>query len=142
LLKSDSKAYAGHNPLGGWSVLALLLLIALQAISGLFVSDEIFSEGPYRSLTSQGVIEVMEFIHFNLFNLLLGVVALHLIAVIFYQFYKRQPLINAMLHGKKSTDAQGVDKQKLLVGLAVASFVAVIVYLVVAVFPPQPDFYY
>ncbi len=39
-------AYLGHNPLGGWSVLALLFAMAAQAGMGLFATDEILYEGP------------------------------------------------------------------------------------------------
>ncbi len=38
---------AGHNPLGGWSVLALLLLLLTQAVSGLFNSDDVLFSGRF-----------------------------------------------------------------------------------------------
>ena len=41
-LRGQGAASRGHNPLGGWSVLALLLLLLLQAVSGLFNSDDVF----------------------------------------------------------------------------------------------------
>ena len=41
--------HAGHNPLGGWMVIALLLLVLLQASSGLFITDDILLEGPLRT---------------------------------------------------------------------------------------------
>ena len=49
----------GHNPMGSWVIIVMLLIIALQTISGLFVTDDIFSDGPYRSLVSPQVQETM-----------------------------------------------------------------------------------
>ena len=142
LLQKDTKPYAGHNPLGGWSALVLLLLISLQAVSGLFVSDDIFSEGPYRALANQSVIDVMEFIHTNVFTLLLGAVAVHVAAVLFYQLYKRQPIIAAMIHGKKPTHDDSIKQHKLVVALISAVIIACLVYVLVDVLPPEPEFYY
>lgn len=137
-----SPVHASHNPLGGWVVVVMLLLIGLQAVSGLFVSDEIFSEGPYYSVASSTVKAVMAFIHFNLFNLLLGIVALHIVAVFVYQFYKKQPLVNAMFHGKKSVIDSEIKSSKLLLAFALAVIIALGVYLLVAVMAPQPEVYF
>ena len=37
----------GHNPAGGWSVLVMLLLLLVQALTGLFNSDELMHDGPF-----------------------------------------------------------------------------------------------
>ena len=42
----------GHNPLGAWSVLALLLVLFAQVGSGLFADDEIAFTGPLAGLVS------------------------------------------------------------------------------------------
>lgn len=134
--------FASHNPLGGWVVLTMLLLIGLQAVSGLFVSDEIFSEGPYYGAVNSDIRDVMAFIHFNLFDFLLGIVGLHIIAVLFYQLYKKQKLINAMFHGKKSVTDSEIKSSKMLLALALAVLISLAVYLLVAVLPPQPEVYF
>ena len=41
----EGAAPAGHNPLGALSVLALLLVLGFQAVSGLFTSDDIMVQG-------------------------------------------------------------------------------------------------
>ncbi|MDM7859841.1 cytochrome b/b6 domain-containing protein [Alteromonas sp. ASW11-36] len=142
LLRKDSEVYAGHNPIGSWAVIAMLLIIALQAISGLFVTDDIFSEGPYYSVVSAEVKDVMAFIHFNFFDVLLWIIGLHIAAALFYQFYKRQTIITAMFSGKKETDAQGITQQKLWLALVIAIAVAAMTYWLVIVLPPEPEFYY
>ena len=45
-LRGQGGASAGHNPLGGWSVMAMLGLLLLQGVSGLFNSDDILYSGP------------------------------------------------------------------------------------------------
>ncbi|WP_100641818.1 cytochrome b/b6 domain-containing protein [Alteromonas facilis] len=143
LLNKSSKEYAGHNPVGSWAVVMILVLMALQAISGLFVSDDVFTEGPYRSAVSSSVLNVMEFIHFNLFNLLLAIVVLHVVAVLFYQFYKGQALINAMITGKKwLKEDVGINSSRLVLAVILAAVVAAGVYVLVEVLPPEPEFYY
>ncbi|WP_100658376.1 cytochrome b/b6 domain-containing protein [Alteromonas flava] len=143
LLHRDSPTFPGHNPIGSWAVICMLLLIALQAISGLFVSDDIFTEGPYRSVASSEWLAVMEFIHFQLFDLLLIFIALHIIAALGYQFYKRQAIITAMVNGKKYLKEDvGIVSSKLLRAFLVAIVVAAIVYFVIEVLPPEPEFYY
>lgn len=54
---------AGHNPLGGWSVLALLACLAVQVVSGLFTSDDILAEGPLVARASADWVEFMGDVH-------------------------------------------------------------------------------
>lgn len=88
LPQHNSEAHAGHNPMGGWMVIALLVLIALQGISGLFITDDIFSNGPYYDLVSEEVRDLMNTLHHTVFNILLAAIALHIAAVVFYSRYK------------------------------------------------------
>jgi hypothetical protein len=46
LLRGAAPATPGHNPLGGWMVIFLLLFLLAQGITGLFANDEIFNTGP------------------------------------------------------------------------------------------------
>ena len=48
--------YTGHNPMGGLSVIALLGIVALQALSGLFSNDDIASEGPLVRFISPAMV--------------------------------------------------------------------------------------
>lgn len=44
---SDMQArFAGHTPLGGLSVIAMLLFFGIQVALGLFSNDDIFNDGP------------------------------------------------------------------------------------------------
>ncbi len=76
--------YLGHNPLGGWMVVALLLLVALQAGTGLFANDDIYNEGPLARLVSGDASALLTAIHKINFNLLLAAVGVHVAAVLLY----------------------------------------------------------
>ena len=96
--------YAGHNPLGGWMVLALLLLIAAQAATGLFATDDIFNDGPLNRLVSNDTADTLTGWHHLIFNLLLVAAALHVLAVALYLLVKRDNLVLPMVTGRKADD--------------------------------------
>lgn len=94
----------GHNPLGGWSVLALLLLTALTVVSGLFVHNDDDFSGPLAFLVSNSVSVLMTFLHEPLFNLLLLVIVLHVTAIAFYRVVLNQNLLEPMFSGEVQID--------------------------------------
>lgn len=99
-LRGEGAASAGHNPLGGWSVLALLSLLLLQAVSGLFNSDDVFYSGPLHYGASVAFRDAMGRVHDLAFNILLVLVALHILAVVYHQHWRKEPLVRAMLRGR------------------------------------------
>ena len=94
---------AGHNPLGGVSVLAMLLLLLVQVGTGLFTQDldgETF--GPFSAMASRATIKVVSGYHKGLGqSLLLALVVFHLLAVSFYFVRKKINLVVPMLTGDK-----------------------------------------
>ncbi len=102
LARGDAPRYLGHNPLGGWSIVAMLILLLAQAVTGLFANDDIFIEGPLYSWVSKGTSDWLTTIHKLNFDLLLILIAVHLGAVLFYLLVKRENLIHPMLSGHKS----------------------------------------
>ncbi|MGC9237836.1 MAG: cytochrome b/b6 domain-containing protein, partial [Thiomonas sp.] len=96
----------GHNPLGSLSVIALLLVVSLQVISGLFANDEIFNEGPLASYVSGRTSAVLTFYHTTIGQpLIYALVGLHLAAIAYYAVIKRENLIRPMLTGDIETVA-------------------------------------
>nr|CAA6816340.1 MAG: Cytochrome B [uncultured Thiotrichaceae bacterium] len=91
--------HAGHNPLGGWMVVALLLTVLGQASSGLFTSDDIMTEGPLYAWASSDLSDWMSSIHHWLFDVLIGLIVAHVGAILFYRIFKRTDLISAMVKG-------------------------------------------
>lgn len=90
---------AGHNPLGGWGVVAMITLILLQAVSGLFNSEDAMFHGPLYYAVDTGFRDTMREIHEVAFNVLVAFLVFHLLAICYYQLRKRQPLLRAMVFG-------------------------------------------
>lgn len=101
LSRSDPPKYAGHNPAGGWMVLALLSLLCAQVTTGLFANDGLGFMGPLALQVAADDSDRLTSLHGWLFNLLLLLVWLHVVAVFFYLLVKRENLILPMLTGRK-----------------------------------------
>jgi cytochrome b len=98
-LRGYGAASAGHNPLGGWSVLLLLTLLMLQAGSGLFNSDDVLFSGPLHYWADTGFRDAMGVVHEVAFNALMALVSLHILAVLYHQLRLKEKLLQAMLRG-------------------------------------------
>jgi cytochrome b len=89
----------GHSPLGALSVLALLIVIGAQATTGLFATDDIAFNGPlYRAVSASTAAQLSGW-HRQAEWLIYGLVALHLAAVLFYRFVRKDDLITPMITG-------------------------------------------
>lgn len=97
--------HVGHNPIGGYSVAAMLLCLAVQTGTGLFLYDDEFFWGPLNDFVSEDTAEFLHQVHELNFNLLLVLIAVHLAAILFYRFGKGQHLIGPMIGGKASLPA-------------------------------------
>jgi cytochrome b len=102
LFGTGYRPHVGHNPLGGWAALLLLLLIGLQAALGLFSSDEIQWYGPLSERVSTDSMQAASSWHRVLELWLLLLIGLHLAAIAFYTWVKHDALLPAMVHGRKS----------------------------------------
>lgn len=132
MLKKESKQYIGHNPLGGWSIFAMLTSVLIQAGTGLFANDDILTEGPLYNLVSKETSDWLTSIHHLNQKILLVLVVVHIGAVIFYLIVKRDNLIKPMITGNKlwhqshdSTWGNPVVALIITALAAVAAYVAV-----------------
>lgn len=92
----------GHSPLGALSVFALLAVLLAQVGTGLFSDDEIAFAGSLSALVPNAVVEQTTSYHGGIGQyLVLGLVGLHLLAIVFYVCVRRQRLIRPMLDGDK-----------------------------------------
>jgi cytochrome b len=101
LFSTNPQTRIGHNPLGGWSVLALLACVAVQSASGLFASDDIDTDGPLVAHVSDATVKLMTRVHHWNENVLLILVCLHVAAVLLYLLVKHDDLITPMFGGRK-----------------------------------------
>jgi cytochrome b len=95
----------GHNPLGAWSVLALLGLFSLQAFTGLGTSDDIVFDGPLVAHLPGEWVGRLGWIHTATEPLLYGLVGLHVLAIVLYRVLKKEALLPPMIHGDKESTA-------------------------------------
>jgi cytochrome b len=124
-LQGRPAASAGHNPLGGWSVLLLLTLLLLQAGSGLFNSDDVLFQGPLYYWGSDAFRDAMGVVHEMAFNGLLALISLHILAVLYHQLRLREKLLQAMLCGS----AEGREGREAPVPAWRAALIVVLVAL-------------
>lgn len=132
----------GHNPLGGLMVVVMLLLVAVQVGTGLFATDDILWTGPYYPAVSNATAEFLTGIHLINFDVIVGAIALHIVAIAFYGFYKRQNLVGAMFHGVKPARVvpahEAISGSQLVKALVVALVAAGAVYWLLSAAPPPP----
>lgn len=136
--RPDDHFDVGHNPLGALSVMALLLFLAAQVGTGLVADDEIASVGPLNRLVSSAVAARATSWHADYGSaLLLGLVGLHIAAVVYYLVCKKTNLIRPMIVGDKplppgtpvSRDTPGLRVVALALMSACAALVTFVVRL-------------
>jgi cytochrome b len=109
LLGRTPERHVGHNPAGGWAVLALLGLGIATTLTGLMA---------YREITG----DWMENVHEAAAGAMLVLVFVHIAAVVVSGFLHRENLVKAMITGRKHGEpAQAIRKPRWLAGAALAA---------------------
>ena len=106
MLRGGRTYEAGHNPVGGIMVVVLLLAVLAQATAGLFSADTDLGtvNGPLATAIADKWVDRLTAFHKSWVNILLLLVALHVLAAVGYLLVKRQNLIGAMITGRKPAD--------------------------------------
>jgi cytochrome b len=92
----------GHNALGALSVVAMLLVLLFQAVSGLFVNDEDFAfEGPLYKWAGKELSDRITGLHHFNEKIIIALVLMHIAAIAFYFFYHKENLVRPMFTGYK-----------------------------------------
>jgi len=92
----------GHTPTGALSVFALLLFLLAQAGTGLFSDDEIASSGPLARLASGKLVSLATWYHSEVGKkVLIVLIIMHIAAILYYLWGKRQNLVRPMVTGDK-----------------------------------------
>ncbi|WP_371187989.1 cytochrome b/b6 domain-containing protein [Thalassotalea maritima] len=99
-----SQPHIGHNPVGGYMVIALLITLMVQIISGLFATDDVFAEGPLYGFASEKVATYMDSLHSSNFDVLLGLIAVHALAGVFHVMRGDNVIASIVTGYKKSSD--------------------------------------
>lgn len=127
---------AGHNPAGGYMVVILLALLLCEALSGLYVLNDVADEGPFTELTPAAVANAITAVHWIFWDALLAAVALHLLAILVYALAKGHNLLAPMLGGWKRLPQSipqpriaGLCRAAALFGCSAVAAVALLNYL-------------
>jgi cytochrome b len=138
-LRERGPATVGHNPLGALSVIALLALLLLQAGTGLFANDEIMNMGPFYGWIAPELSNRITSLHRASSEWQLVLIGLHVAAVAYYVRVHRQPLVNAMITGRKPAaevpTAEAITGSRVLLACAVVALLAIALAIAVRLAP-------
>lgn len=108
MLRREPSYWRGHNPMGGFFALAMLAVLAVHAGCGLFADPEDYiNVGPLAEWVGIDVARAALSWHGVLSWVVLGLVLLHVAAIMFYWLWKRENLIEPMLKGRKRLPPEG-----------------------------------
>jgi cytochrome b len=133
LLRSDSAHYFGHNPLGGWSIIAMLFALLIQTGTGLFANDDIVTEGPLFDWVSKATSDWLTRIHKLNQQVIIALISIHVLAVLFYFLYKRENLVKLMITGVKQWSGPEPEPAtgRTWIAAVIVGLAALAVYLLV-----------
>lgn len=100
--RRQHEAIPGHTHAGGFGVIVLMGLIALMAVTGLFASDDLMFDGPLSHWIGSGASSLLTQVHHIASKVLILTVLGHLVAILWHQRLMKEPLIQGMIHGRKS----------------------------------------
>lgn len=101
--QGETQDHVGHNPLGALSVFGLLGMLVLQVLTGLFSDDEIAFAGPLTRFVSGDWVSWATGLHKEVGQyLVMALVALHVLAIVFYTVVKKESLVGPMISGDKT----------------------------------------
>ena len=92
----------GHNPAGGWMVASLLALLFGEALSGIYVNNDVANESALTELVPAAITNAIVDLHFWLWWALVAAIVLHVLAIAVYAVAKGQNLARPMLTGAKT----------------------------------------
>lgn len=130
LVTQQAPLTPGHNPLGALSVLALLGVAFAQAFTGLFNSDDILFDGPLRSYAPGWFNSLMGSLHYTLFDALLILIGLHIVAVLAYLLMLKNilvPMITGRGYYPVRVEPRDASGGQWWLGAVVAAVVAAVV---------------
>ena len=90
----------GHSASGGWLLLLLLGDLGVETGTGLF-SEGPPSPGPLAHLISQPASEALTTVHAYSFGILVGLIGVHVLAILAYAGLKKQNVLRPMITGRK-----------------------------------------
>ncbi len=103
-VRGAGKHYLGHNPAGAMMIVALLVAVTAQALTGLFTADDfemMLFAGPFAGKIAESTAAAFSAYHRIGFYLILALVCVHVLANVLYAVTQRDGMIQAMVSGRK-----------------------------------------
>ena len=108
-LKGQHPSRPGHNPAGGWMVMAMITVLLLQCVSGMLLAG-LFDTLPLVSVhLTDSVYDAAATGHALLARGLIALVVVHLLAIAYYKL-RKQPLVWTMITGRKHPDPSALPQ--------------------------------
>lgn len=119
----------GHNAAGGLAVLLMLLVLAVQSITGMFIADEDeFVEGRFYGLISSDNSDLLYSVHHFNGHLIQLLVFVHIVMVLIYLLWAKQNLIKPMITGSMkwpgNSEPESIKLGSVWLGLLLAILTA------------------
>jgi cytochrome b len=118
VMKAAPSRYVGHNPLGGWMIMLMIVVIGVTIVSGIL--------GPI----DHDMEEIHEFLGENIILILVG---LHILGVIVDSIMTKENLARAMVTGEKPAELYEGSPKNYTGGGAKRALVVLLVALVVGI---------
>jgi cytochrome b len=129
----------GHNPLGGWMIIVLLVVLVTMIMTGLFASGR-QAAGPLAHFIPVAFTAVAGEIHEFVSNILIGLIVVHLAGVVVDWVLTRENLVKAMINGRKHLPAELVAQERPLVDARRTALVGIVSLLLVCGLVAATDF--
>lgn len=132
----EFKPMIGHSPIAALSVIALLLVISAQVITGLMSDDEMFLQGPLAQYVSYETAYQATTYHAYFAKFIFGLVILHLLAIAFYKLVKKENLVKPMITGDKELKSGEIgrgednsERSPVVAAIAILMSVAIAIFI-------------
>ncbi|MBF0611378.1 MAG: hypothetical protein G8345_13315 [Magnetococcales bacterium] len=106
VLRGRPAWHVGHNPAGGWMIVALLVTLWLILITGLIALGGEEKRGVLAGMFSYSVGHMAKEVHEGLVSFLFVLVPVHVGGVLVESLLSRENLVRSMITGYKSLPAQ------------------------------------
>lgn len=111
-LLQPAKRTGGHNPMGGYASLILIVGFLAQAGMGLYAMDDYFYGGPLADTIDGGDSAAITSLHKAWGVFLIAFVCVHISIIAFYRLVRKRDLLTAMITGR-DTLSEGEKAPKL-----------------------------
>ena len=122
-----------RTPIGSYSTLIFIIVLLSISVSGLFSSDDVLYDAPLAFLTPDYT-SYFTYIHNILHYLLYSLIVIHILAIMYYQIFKKMKIIERVLDGysrNEKTNLVSINEKPLIgvLSLLILTFLPVLILI-------------